>query len=66
MLRFYLDLCLICCFTFLRTLFIWTSGYVTSIVSITHAVIFSKEDVLRRRACMVAQDRIIVCETMGR
>ena len=30
-------------FTSLRTLFIWTSGNVTSIVSVTHTVIFSKQ-----------------------
>ena len=35
-------------FTSLRTLFIWTSGNVTSIVSITHTVIFSKQEVSRR------------------
>ena len=39
-------------FTSLRALFIWTSGNVTSIVSITHTVIFSKQEVSRRRvAC---------------
>ena len=47
---FHLDLCLICWFTSLRALFLWTSGNVTSIVSITHTVIFSKQEVLRRRA----------------
>ena len=36
-------------FTSLRALFIWTSGNVTSIVSITHTVIFSKQEVSRRR-----------------
>ena len=36
-------------FTFLRALFIKTSGKVTSIVSITHTVIFSKQEVSRRR-----------------
>ena len=36
-------------FTSLRALFIWTSRNVTSIVSITHTVIFSKQDVSRRR-----------------
>ena len=35
-------------FTSLRALFIWTSGNVTSIVSITHTVIFSKQEVSRR------------------
>ena len=36
-------------FTSLCALFIWTSGNVTSIVSITHTVIFSKQEVSRRR-----------------
>ena len=37
-------------FTSLRALFIWTSdNNVTSIVSITHTVIFSKQEVSRRR-----------------
>ena len=36
-------------FTSLRALFIWTSGNVTSIVSITHTVIFSRQEVSRRR-----------------
>ena len=36
-------------FTSLRALFIWTSGNVTSIVSITHIFIFSKQEVSRRR-----------------
>ena len=36
-------------FTSLHALFIWTSGNVTSIVSITHTVIFSKQEVSRRR-----------------
>ena len=36
-------------FTSLRALFIWTSGDVTSIVSITHTVIFSKQEVSRRQ-----------------
>ena len=36
-------------FPSLRALFIWTSGNVTSIVSITHTVIFSKQEVSRRR-----------------
>ena len=36
-------------FTSLRTLFIWTSGNVMSIVSITHTVIFSTQEVSRRR-----------------
>ena len=33
----------------LCALFIWTSGNVTSIVSITHTVIFSKQEASRRR-----------------
>ena len=36
-------------FTSLHALFIWTSGNVTSIVSITHTVIFSNQEVSRRR-----------------
>ena len=36
-------------FTSLCALFIWTSGNVMSIVSITHTVIFSKQEVSRRR-----------------
>ena len=37
-------------FTSLRaSLFIWTSGNITSIVSITHTVIFSEQEVSRRR-----------------
>ena len=36
-------------FTYLRALLIWTSGNFTSIVSITHTVIFSKQEVSRRR-----------------
>ena len=47
--QFYLDLCLICWLTSLQALFICTSSNVTSIVSITHTVIFSKQDVSRRR-----------------
>ena len=35
-------------FTSLRALFIWTSGKVTSIVLITHTVIFSKQEVSKR------------------
>ena len=35
-------------FTSLRALFIWTSRNVRSIVSITHTVIFSKQEVSRR------------------
>ena len=36
-------------FTSLRALCIWTSGNATSIVSITHTVVFSNQDVWRRR-----------------
>ena len=36
-------------FTSLCALFIWTSGNVTSIASITHTVIFSKQEVSRRQ-----------------
>ena len=35
--------------TSLCVLFIWTSGNVTSVVSITHTVIFSEQEVSRRR-----------------
>ena len=49
-------------FTSLRALFIWTSGNVTSIVSITHTVIFSEQEVSRRRVGR----GINVCETVGR
>ena len=35
-------------FASLRALFIWTSSNVTSIISITHTVIFSKQEVSRR------------------
>ena len=43
---------LVCSVTSLRVLFIWTSANVTSIVLITHAVIFSEQEVSRRRvAC---------------
>ena len=37
-----------------------------SIVSITHAVHFSNQEALRRRAAVVAQARVNVHETMGR
>ena len=46
----YLGLCLVCWFTSLRDFFIWKNVYVVSIVSIAHAVLFSKQEVLRRRA----------------
>ena len=45
----WVDLYLICWLTSLRALFLWTSGNITSIVSITNTVIFSKQEVLRRR-----------------
>ena len=43
-------MCILVCtwfvrFTSLHALFIWTSGNITSIVSITHTVIFSKQEV---------------------
>ena len=41
-------------FTSLRALFIWTSGNVTSIASITHTVIFSKQEVSRRQVAHVS------------
>ena len=36
-------------FTSVRALFIWTSGNVTGIILITHTVIFSNQEVSRRR-----------------
>ena len=53
-------------FTSLRALFIWKSGNVTSIVSITHTVIFSKQEVSRSWQRMVGQETIHVRETVGR
>ena len=52
-------------FTFLRALFIWTSSNVTSIVSITHTVIFSKQEVSRRWVVRgsLGENK---CETVGR
>ena len=51
--RFFMIFILVCTwfvrFTSLRALYIWTSSNVTSIVSITHTVIFSKQEVSRRR-----------------
>ena len=45
-----LGLYLVCSVPFsFRALIIWTSGNVMSIVSITHAVIFSRQEVSRRR-----------------
>ena len=44
----YLGLYLVCSAHF-SSYFIWASGNVTSIVSITHTAIFSKEEVSRRR-----------------
>ena len=51
-------------FTSPRALFIWTSSNVTSIVSITHTVIFSNQEVSRR---WVAHGSLgeNVCETVG-
>ena len=45
----FFDLHLICWLTSLRASFIWTSGNVTSIVSVTPTVIFSKQEFSRRR-----------------
>ena len=45
---FFLDCNWFVRFTSLRALFIWTSGNVTSIVSITTTVIFSNQEVSRR------------------
>ena len=53
-------------FTSLRDFFIWENVYVMSIVSFTHAVHFSNQEALRRRAAVVAQARVNVHETMGR
>ena len=47
----YRDLCLVCWFTFLCALFIWTSICVM-IVLITHTIIFSKKEVLSRQAAL--------------
>ena len=41
-------------FTSLRALFSWTSGNVTSIVSITDTIIFSKQEFSRRRVARVS------------
>ena len=61
----YLGLYLVCSVTSLCALFIWTSGNVTSIVSITHTVIFSKQEVSGRRvAC--GSPGMNVCDTLGR
>ena len=53
-------------FTSLRALFIWTSGNVTSIVSITHTVIFSKREISRRQVTHGSPKRTNVRETVGR
>ena len=52
-------------FTSLHALFIWTSGNVMSIVSITHTVIFSKQEVSRRWVARGSPGEN-VCETVGR
>ena len=51
--------------TSLHALFIWTSSNVTSIVSITHTVILSKQDVSRRWVARGSPGEN-VCETVGR
>ena len=53
-------------FTSLRTLFIWISGDVKSIVSITHKVIFSKQEVSRRRVARGSPGENKIHETVGR
>ena len=53
-------------FISLRALFIWASGNVTSIVSITHTVIFSKREISRRRVAHGSPKRTNVRETLGR
>ena len=50
----------------LCALFIWTSGNVTSIVSITHTVIFSKREISRRQVTHGSPKRTNVRETVGR
>ena len=59
----YLGLHLFVRFTSLLALFIWTSGNVMTIVSITHTVILSKQEVSRRR---VALKGISAHKTVGR
>ena len=53
-------------FTSLRDFFIWENVYVMSIVSITHAVHFLNQEVLRRRGARGSSSESNVHETMGR
>ena len=53
-------------FASLRVLFIWTRSNITSIVSITHTVIFSKQEVSRRWVAHGSLERKNVHETVGR
>ena len=46
----YVGLCLVYWFTSLCDFFMWENIYVMSIVLITHTLIFSKQEVLRRWA----------------
>ena len=50
-------------FTSLHDFFTWENVYVMSIVSITHAVHFSNQEVLKRRAARGSSSE---SETMGR
>ena len=52
-------------FTSVRALF-WTSGNGLSIVSIKHILLFFLNKNLQGRVALVAQERINVCETVGR
>ena len=63
----YLGLCLVCSFTCLLALLIWTNVYVTSndyTNSITHTVIFSNKKVKGDGQRVVAQVRMNVRKTM--
>ena len=62
----YLGLYFVCWFTSLRDFFIWENVYVISIVSIAHAVHFSKQEVLRRQAARGSSGESEVYEMMGR
>ena len=53
-------------FTSLHALFIWTSNNVTRIASITHTVIFSKQEASRRWVAHGSPEKINVRETVGR
>ena len=53
-------------FTSLRDFFIWENVYVMSIVSITHAVHFSNQEVLRRRAARGSSSESECSWAMGR